>query len=475
MNDPLLLGIDLGTTRIKVGAFSLQGTELGHSAVVLTSAHSWWTCVKQAIRACLHELDTSRVGAICIGGQGPTLVTVDAEANLLGEPISYDDPRAAIEASDLSIRLGRNLSVRGSYLPRVVWLQKHDPDRYAATRWFLQAWDYLILKLSGSAVATSPGGIYDPWPRADLARLGLVHERFPLPARLGKIAATVASNAALESGLPEGTSIVAGGGDFLLSTMGVGGTQKGVAQSQGGASSAFTLCWDRPLQGNEIAWSIPSPIDPALYNCGGPITTGGAALDWLMRDLLDSGAEYEDLLGSAARVAPGSDGLVFLPYLAGEEHIGPHLRGAFLGLSLAHRKPHMIRAVLEGVSLAAKSILSSLLAAGGQPEQVIVAGGQSRSALWNQIKADVWGLPVVTPSIEDPGCLGAAAIAATGLGFYTSLKDASRYMAHSGSHFLPRTEQAAFYQEEFRLFTKLLRHHVELCRELGQLSKDATL
>ena len=473
MSDPLFLGIDLGTTRVKVGAYGMQGDELSHAVLELPSADSWWTLSLRAIRMCVQKLDPSSVRALCVGGQGPTLVAVDAHGRLVREPILYNDPRAASEADRVSNLLGRSVSVRSSYLPRALWMQVHEADQYAATRWFLQAWDYLIYALSGTAVATSPSGAYTPWQVPEIAQAGLNPEQFPHLVQTGEVAAVVSNAAASQTGLPAGTPIVAGGGDFLLGTMGVAGAQKGVAQSQGGASSAFTLCWHTPLRGDQIGWCIPSPVEPALYNAGGPVTTGGAALDWLLREVLASSASYEIALESVSHIPPGAGGLVFFPYLAGEAlTLGPEVRGAFIGLSLHHRSQHLIRAVLEGVALAGKYILESLVGSGGHAEQVIVCGGQARSTVWNQIKASVWGLPVVTSRVHDVGCLGAAAVAASGLGFYQSLSAASRGMAQVGDCYAPDPEQAEVYDKAFSVFRQILPRNDGLFKDLHSLRKD---
>jgi xylulokinase len=152
-------------------------------------------------------------------------------------------------------------------------------------------------------------------------------------------------------------------------------------------------------------------------------------------------------------VDPGSNGLLFWPYLAGEPLTNaPYTRGVLLGLSLHHRAPHLIRAVLEGVAFAGRSIMESLLAAGGCVSEVVSFGGQVRSSLWNQIKADIWNRPLCIPEVEDAGCLGAAAIAAVGAGVYDGLDQASRRMTRISRRFLPDLERAAFYSRAFEAY-----------------------
>ena len=482
MTDGLLLGIDLGTTQVKTGLYDAQGNEYGFSRAQLSppvrdaegrseqDPENWWVACCRAIRQCVGSADASRVRAMCVGGQGPTLVAVDAEGAPVRSAILYDDRRAAKEAVEISERLGRAVSLRSSYLPRVVWIWKQDPVSFRSTRWFLQAWDFLVYRLTGTAATTAPSvDAYIPWQDEDLAMLGLEPSLFPGRVETGERVASLSTEAAAELGLPEGALVVAGGNDFLFGTMGVAGAQKGVAQSQGGATGALTLCWDRPLRGEMIGWSIRSPIDPALFNTGGPLTTGGAALDWLLQSVL-YWDDPEEALEEAAQVASGSEGLLFFPYLAGERLLDRAAdRGVFLGLSLQHGAAHLIRAVLEGVALAGRDILESLVDGGGRVDRVVTYGGQARSSLWNQIKADVWNRPVEIPRVVDAGCLGAAAIAATGLGIYPTLSEASQQMARVGCTFVPDADRLGLYEEAYSIYQEIGLRNRDLFVRLAAL------
>jgi xylulokinase len=256
--------------------------------------------------------------------------------------------------------------------------------------------------------------------------------------------------------------------------MGVAGAREGLAQSQGGTTGAFTLCWHRPLQGEMIGWSIPSPIKPELFNAGGPLTTGGAAVDWLLRSVLKLPTGYDTALSGVERIPPCGDGLLFFPYLAGEQlTMAPEARGLFLGLSLLHSADHLIRAVLEGVAFAGRSILDSLVAAGGRVDGVVTYGGQARSTLWNQIKANVWNRPVFTPRVLDAGCLGAAAIAAVGVGRHPSLDTASERMAQTGHRYLPDADQAPIYDQAYRIYRQIYPRTADLFASLSALRGDS--
>ena len=492
MVDVLFLGIDLGTSRVKVGAYDRQGNQHGFAVAgswseipwmstsirndIEGDAEAWWRNTCQAIRETLHVVGTARVAGVCVGGQGPSLVAVDTDGRVVRPALMYDDSRAAPEAAALSARVGRTVSVRNSYLPRALWMRNHEPQAYAATRHFLQAWDFIVYRLTGTAAATSPlGRHYTPWEGADVVAAGLDPGRFPPLVRTGERVGSVCGAAAAETGLPAGTPVIAGGGDFLLGTMGAAGAHQGVAQSQGGTTGAFTLCWDRPLEGDMIGWSIPSPVRPGLFNAGGPLTTGGAALDWLLGSVLQVSTSYERALADAADVPAGAEGLLFFPYLAGEQLVlSQKARGVLLGLCLRHGARHLIRAVLEGVALAGRSIMEALVGAGGRVDEVVTYGGQACSALWNQIKADVWNRPVCIPRVLDVGCLGAAAIAAVGAGAYPALSDASEGMAQTGCRYLPDPGRAAVYDGVYGVYREIYPRTQDLFEKLEPLrERDA--
>jgi sugar (pentulose or hexulose) kinase len=484
VTSPVFLGLDLGTTRAKAGLFDATGRQHAYAAVGWSAparpatgaseadAELWWYQTRHAIAECLRQVGSAHVAGVCAGGQGPSLVALDDDGRPVRPALLYDDTRATPEADALSECLGRPVSARNAYLPRALWLRDHEPASYARTRWFLQAWDFLTYRLTGVPVASSPGGVYTPWRADELATARLDAAKFPALVQTGRVVAPLSAQAAAETGLPIGTPVAAGGGDFLLATLGSGTARTGLAQSQGGSTGAFTLCWDRPLAGPEIAWSIPSPVQPALFNVGGPLTTAGAALDWLLEKVLGGRLEREAALAAAARVPPGATGLLFFPYLAGEQLLGrPEARGVLVGLSLAHSGPHLVRAVLEGVALAGRTTLEALLVAGGRVDAVVTYGGQARSELWNRIKASVWRRTVITPRTLDAGCVGAAAIAAVAAGAHASLAAASDAMAGVGQRFAPDPAWVARYDAVYAIYRRIYARNRTLLADLAALQE----
>jgi xylulokinase len=173
----------------------------------------------------------------------------------------------------------------------------------------------------------------------------------------------------------------------------------------------------------------------------------------------ESGTESgtEDLINQAASIAPGSDGLLFLPYLAGERSPiwDPLARGAFVGLTLSHQRPHLVRAILEAAAFALRHVATPIVAAGLRIDEVRVSGGTARSDIWNQIKADVLGVPVAVPEVPETAVLGAAIIAAQGIGWHAETLDAIRSMVRIHRRLEPNLANRAVYDTLFAAYVDL--------------------
>ncbi len=451
MAEPIaaVLGLDVGTTEAKALAVGLDGRliGLGRAAYSLDhgpdgraeqDARDWWSGLAAAARAI--DLDGVEVLAICGVTQGPTLVAVDDAGTPVRPAITWQDRRPGSTGFGL--------------LPRMAWLAREDPVAAMRAVWLLPAWDALGLWLTGEAATSLQAHEAAP-DAATLEAVGVAPSQVP-PARpfgseLGRLLPMVA--AAL--GLRAGTPVVTGVNDGAASMLGAGLLAAGDAVDTGGASGGIAIYADRPVQ-VEGLFLAPAAIG-GLWVVGGAMAALGASVDWLRATLLGGRWTLEELFAEAASVPAGADGLVFLPYLAGERApvFDEEARGAFAGLTLAHGRGHLMRAVLEGAAYAMRHVAEPLAAAGAPPTSLRLAGRPTPGDLWGRIKADVMGIPALVPSVGETAVLGAAILAAAGVGAVPDLATGVAAMTGVARRLDPDPAVAERYDAAFARYRAL--------------------
>lgn len=461
---PLLLGIDLGTSQAKAGLFNLTGELIGWGEAdydtmqVLPgqaeqSAEAWWQATIQAIRAAVQGVAPGRLAALCAGGQGPSVVLTDVTGRPVAPAVIWQDQRSQPQREALTRRLGRPVSPY-AYLPKVLWMAQNWPEAWRQTRYALAAWDYLALRLTGRPVASEVIGSEPPFPADLVAASGLEADRFPPPIVGGTVIGPVTAAAAQATGLPVGLPVVAGVFDAMAGFIGAGLTVPGRAIDHGGTSGGFGLCWYERLSA-EGCYPQPGPV-PGTWIVGGPFAAAGRAIAWWQAIACET-TDLDGLLDEATSIPPGAEGCVFLPYLQGERTPiwDPNARGVFFGLTLRHQRPHLTRAIIEGVAFALRHTADQLRAAGGEVREVRAGGGQAQHPLWNQVKADVLGVPVVVPAVRDITPLGVAILAGVGVGLLPDLAQAAAAMSRPGRIFTPDPAAHAAYARPYALYRAL--------------------
>lgn len=453
-----VIGIDIGTQSTKAVLVGRDGAILAQASCAYapdTPRPNWaeqhpdvWLA---AVERCLAEVARhaapADVKAVCVsslyGGSG---VPVDSDVKPLHPCLIWMDRRAEAQVAWVKTQtdLGRLRAVTGngvdSYygFTKMLWLRTERPDVWERTALFLPPNAYVIHRLTGEIAvdhssAGNIGGVYDVsarnWSREMLDALGIPHRM--MPQRLVAPTDTVGgltAEAAARLGLAAGTPVVAGGVDAAVATFAAGVVKPGHHVAMLGTS----MCWGyiAPEAGAvQGLVSMPYVVRTAedLYVFGGA-ATAGASVTWFREQFcqaeVSAGREqgrdpHEILEAAAAAVAPGSDGLVFLPYLMGERSPvwDSQASGAFVGLNLFHTRAHLYRAVLEGVTLALRhNIEAGRTGVAALERRLIVVGGAAKSDLWMQIVADVTGLPVWTIREDVEAALGAARLAALGAG-----------------------------------------------------------
>jgi xylulokinase len=462
---PFLLAHDLGTTGNKATLFAADGSMVASAFAAYDTryaqpnwaeqdASDWQAALfesTQRLVTAAQEAGHSAadVAVVSFSGHMNGALLVDAAGAPLRPAIIWADQRAASQAEMMRERCGEaevyqltGNRVSPAYTAaKLLWIQQHQPEIYRHTRWVLQAKDYAAFLFSG-VIATDFSDasltlLLDlagrRWAEPLLEQLGLDAALLPPIFPSAQVIGEVTAQAAAATGLRVGTPVVIGGGDGACATVGAGAVRPGDAYNYIGSSSWVALTTPHPVLDPARRTFNLAHLDPALNVALGAMQTAGGAFDWFERLLrCDREAEplYAELDAEAANVAPGANGLLFLPYLLGERspHWNPLARGAFVGLAMPDGRGELARAVLEGVAFNLRAILEILVGASKTFEVsenleslrgIRLIGGGGKSALWRQILADVYGMPV--DQVELPAnatALGAAIAGGVGVGLY---------------------------------------------------------
>ena len=404
------------------------------------------------------------------------MVPVDASFRPLAPAMTWLDRRAEREAAEL--RAGRDAAwlvelaanpLDAAYItPKVLWLRTQQPAVFEATRWFLTASGFLTARLTGEATCdlTQAYGFHcfdirrERWDEAAAAMLGIPLDRLPPLREAGDIAGGVAEAAAARTGLAPGTPVLVGGLDAAVGALGGGVTRPGQTHDQGGQAGGMGMSVTEVVVEPRLIFSHHVLGGQYLLQSG---TVGGGALGWFRQVLGTPDATFESLSTQAATAVPGSGGLVFLPYLAGERTPiwSTTARGVFLGLSYATTRAEMLRSIMEGCAFAVLDNLRVAEATGVRVTEWLATGGAARSEVWNQIKADVTGRPLVVARRADGGegghGLGLFALAAQAVGLAGDAAETVDRLLPRRTTFEPDPASHARYQEVFEVYHDVSR------------------
>ncbi len=459
-----ILGIDLGTNEVKAGLVTLDGRMLAfaragyeldvgrHPGWAEQDPGAWWSAVVSAVRA-LHINDVAEIVAIGVDGHGPTLVAVDGRGEATRPAITWLDSRSIAEAAELAEATGvRGWALGG--LPAALWVERHDRAAADATRWYLATWEWLAFRLTGQAAAPMTPNQLVPDP-ALVTAAGVPTDRLPETAETGAVVGRLTGAAADALGLKTGIPVAGGTVDAFASYHGAGLLRAGDAYDPGGSAGGFGVYWDQPV---EVPGGFVTPAPLAgHFSVGAAMAATGRALDWYRDDVLGRTISTDALLAEAAATPAGADGLVFLPYLAGERSPiwDPEARGVLAGLTLSHRRGHIARAILEASALAIRHVAVPMLAAGVQVREMRVCGGPAQSEVWNQIKADVTGFTVAIPDVLETAVLGSAILGACAIEAHADLATAITAMTRVDHRLEPNAGLAPVYARTFEAYTAL--------------------
>jgi xylulokinase len=479
---PFILAHDLGTTGNKATLFddagNLIASHLENYSVAYPQANwaeqdpiDWWRAICLSTRALLAKsrISPREIAAVCFSGQMMGIVPIDSVGAVLRPAIIWADQRAVAEADFITERCGftRIYQLTGhrvspAYLAaKILWVKRHQPDIYARTYKFLCAKDYIVFKLTGRLVTdysdASGSNVFDlmqrAWSADLLAEMGLDVAQLPDAHASTDVVGEVTCAAAAETGLAPGTPVVIGGGDGPCAAVGAGVVAPGDAYCYIGSSAWIGLASDVPRLDPQMRIAIFHHLHPRLFAPTGSMQSAGGARDWFIRVLGDSAD------ADAASVPPGANGLIFLPYLIGERTPwwNPQARAAFVGLTMAHGRGEMARAVLEGVAFNLRLILDALESQGTPVPSVRLIGGGAKSDLWPQMLADVFARPIHLLSlVAEATSWGAAVAGGVGVGLYCDWNMAQE-QARVRAVIEPDAQNVARYAELVPLFQETYR------------------
>lgn len=489
------LGLDIGTSGTKALLISEDGKPVASDTQEYPlytprplwaeqNPEDWWNAVQAASRNVLQKANVSgdAIKGVGLSGQMHGSVFLNKDNEVLRPALLWCDQRTQAECDWITAQVGRENLVKyisnpvltGFTAPKIVWLRNHEPEIYAQVAKVLLPKDYIRYKLTGvhaTEVSDASGTAlldvaHRRWSDEVLAAADIPRAWMPDCYESIEISGKVHAEAAALTGLAAGTPVAGGGGDQAAGAVGSGIVETGVVSSTVGTSGVVFAYADEPATDPQLRVHTFCHAVPGAWHTMGVVLSAGGSLRWLRDTFFQPegvvartvGDDSYNLMAQGAQsVPPGSEGLIFLPYLTGERTPYPdaNARGTFFGITLRHTRAHFARAVLEGVAFALNDTFQIFNELGVPVSQVRASGGGAKSPVWRQIHADVTGHTHVTLSVDEGPALGAALLAAVGTGAYPTVADACRQAIQTVSETAPNQASHEAYQKYYAIYRAL--------------------
>lgn len=489
----VLLGIDIGTSACKVAIFRRNGEAVAAASkdynvyypkpgYAEQDPDEWWKAVCKATKECLQKggIEPADIAGIGVDGQSWSAVAIDRQGNVLARTPIWMDNRSAAICERVNREIGEEeiFKVSGNPLTaqyttgKVLWYRENRPEVYRQTDKILQSNAFIIYRLTGKVsqdICQSYGWHcfnmeHGSWDEDMRKAMGIPREFLPEISPCHAVVGTVTKEAAEESGLAEGIPVIAGALDAACGTLGAGVIRDGETQEQGGQAGGVSICIDSYKADPRLILS--HYVIPGYWILQGGTTGGGGVMRWMEREFGDYERRFAEELGKsslvqfneiAAKVSPGSDGLVFLPYMSGERTPiwDPDAKGVFYGLDFSKTKGHLIRAAMEGVAYSVRHNLEVAKEAGASVEVLRSMGGSANSLLWTQIKSDITGKTIKVPDSDTATTLGAVMLAGVGVGVYKDFEEAVKLTVTVKREHTPNPETKEIYDRNYRIYLEL--------------------
>ena len=483
----MLLGLDIGTSGARCVAVDPDGTVIA-AATAEYPLHSprpgwseqnpedWWAAAQAVM-----EQVTAQVGGDVAGigltGQMHGAVFLDRSLEVIRPALLWNDQRTAAQTEEITRRVGAkrlaritgNSALTGFQAPKILWLRAAEPDLYDRVRNVLLPKDFIRLRLTGDKatdVSDASGTLLLDLHRRDWSKDVLRELEIPLDWLPG-----VHESPKPAGSTNDGVPVAAGAGDNAAAAVGNGIVREGLASCSIGTSGVLFAHAERLKPDPSGRLHTFCHAVPGAYHMMGVTLAAGASLRW-WRDLAGH-ADYAQLTEQAATAPPGSEGLMFLPYLTGERspHLDPLARGAFLGLTSRHGLAHLTRAVMEGVAFSLRDSLEVMRELGTKPSEIRATGGGARSDLWRQLLADILGLPIVRTTTDEGPAYGAALLAGVASGQFKDVAEATAMVRVRAKVDEPNAQRRRIYDEHYAVYRSLYPATAEAMHRLSDLAE----
>jgi xylulokinase len=481
-----LLGIDLSTTGAKALLIDREGRVVSSATTPLNIStphplwseqhpHEWWTATVNSIKQALAEASISgeNIAAIGLTGQMHGLVLLDDNGHVLRPAILWNDQRCGAECDDIRARVSReklvqitgNDALTGFTAPKILWVEKHEPEIYRRTRHILLPKDFIRYKLTSTFAMDKADGsgtmLFDlrrrTWSSELVNILNIPADWLPPTFEGHETTGEVTGEVSELTGLRAGTPVVAGGGDQSAQAVGVGVVRPGtMAVTLGTSGVVFAATESALIEPAGRLHAFCHAVSGRWHLMGVMLSAAGS-LQWY-HDKFAREKSFDEIVREVAEIPAGSEGLIFLPYLSGERtpHPDPLARGAWIGLTTRHSQPHLARAVLEGVAFGLKDIFNLMKEVGlGSVDQIKVSGGGAKSSLWRQILADIFEAELVTVNTTEGAAYGAALLAGVGAGVWRDVDAACAETIFVSDRVSPNAKTSETYRSVYREYQSL--------------------
>ncbi|MFI3324721.1 MAG: xylulokinase [Clostridia bacterium] len=490
----ILLGIDIGTSACKIVAFETDGTVVTQVTMdypvyypkqgwAEQDPNQWWEAICKGLKEVTKIVDSKAIKGIGIDGQSWSAIAIDKDGKVLCNTPIWMDTRSSEICQELKETIGEDVlfAKSGNPLqpmytqPKVHWYKKHMPEVYNNTYKILQSNSFIAYRLT-DAVSQDPSqgygwNCYDMekgvWDTELCEKMGINSSLLPNIVPCHQVVGTVTETSAKETGLEVGTPVVAGGLDAACGTLGAGVIHSGETQEQGGQAGGMSICMQECKA--DKALILGAHVVPDLWLLQGGTVGGGGVINWFEREFGHAERETAKATGRssfaemdmiAKEIPAGSQGLVFLPYMAGERSPiwDANAKGVFYGIDFSKGRAHFMRAAMEGVAFSLRHNLEVANDAGAPVGVLSSMGGAANSKLWTQIKADITGKKIIVPSSDTATALGAAILAGVGTGIYNNFEEAVEKTVVIKKSYTPNPDNAEIYNQAYETYISLYKN-----------------